>query len=189
VCSSDLRRAHANEVLADLVRESTAALSVQGYTNSIEIQRSLEMRYFGQNHELEVPIDFARFDDDTIASIWRGFHAAHLGRYNFEIPGETIEMISIKVTAISAAERLALPELAEAAGAPEPIATRPVIFDDGAHDSKVYDRAGLLGNHRLQGPAVIEEPASITIIRPGLNVRVDTYGNLLLGEIATAPAS
>ena len=98
-------------------------------------------------------------------------------------------MISIKVTAISAAERLALPELAEAAGAPEPIAIRPVIFDDGAHDSKVYDRASLLGNHRLQGPAVIEEPASSTIIRPGLNVRVDTYGNLLLGEIATAPAS
>jgi N-methylhydantoinase A len=187
--SKAFRRDHANDVMADLVRESTAALTEQDYTGSIEIHRSLEMRYFGQNHELEVPIDFERFDDDTIASIWQSFHEAHQARYNFDIPRETIELISIKVTAISAAERLALPELAEATADPEPIATRSVVFDDGAHDSKVYDRAQLLSGHRLQGPAVIEEPASITIIRPGLNVRVDKYGNMLLGEIADATAS
>jgi N-methylhydantoinase A len=64
-----------------------------------------------------------------------------------------------------------------------------VIFDDGAHDAKVYDRAALLGGHKLQGPALIEEPASITVIRPGQDVRVDTYGNLLLGEIANATES
>ena len=187
--SKAFRADHANDVMADLVRESTQALNDQGYTSSIEIHRSLEMRYFGQNHELEVPIDFERFDEETIASIWQSFHAAHQARYNFDIPGETIELISIKVTAISAAERLALPELAEASGAPEPIATRSVIFDDGAHDSNIYDRAKLLSGHRLQGPAVIEEPASVTIIRPGQKVRVDKYGNILLGEIADAPAS
>jgi N-methylhydantoinase A len=71
---------------------------------------------------------------------------------------------------------------------PEPIDTRAVIFDDGAHDAKVYDRASLLGGHRLIGPALIEEPASITVIRPGQNVRVDSYGNLLLGDIADATA-
>ncbi len=187
--SKAFRRDHANDVMADLVRESTAALSEQDYTGTIEIHRSLEMRYFGQNHELEVPIDFERFEDETIASIWQSFHEAHQARYNFDIPRETIELISIKVTAISAAERLALPELAETTVEPEPIATRSVVFDDGAHDSKVYDRAQLLSGHRLQGPAVIEEPASVTIIRPGLNVRVDKYGNMLLGEIADAPAS
>ena len=187
--SKTFRRDHANDVIDDLVRESTQALSDQGYTASIEIHRSLEMRYFGQNHELEVPIDFEHFDDQTIASIWQSFHAAHQARYNFDIPGETIELISIKVTAISVTERLALPELPSADGAPEPIATRQVIFDDGAHETKVYDRAKLLGGHQLQGPAVIEEHASITVIRPGQNVRVDKYGNLLLGDIAAAPAT
>jgi len=187
--SKAFRADHANDVMADLVRESTAALSDQGYTSSIEIHRSLEMRYFGQNHELEVPIDFELFDDATIGSIWQSFHAAHHARYNFDIPGETIELISIKVTAISAAERLALPELATASSTPEPVSTRPVTFDDGIHDSKVYDRAKLLNGHRLEGPAVIEEPASVTIIRPGQKVRVDIYGNLLLGDIAVLPAS
>jgi N-methylhydantoinase A len=184
--SKAFRRDHANDVIDDLVRESTQALGDQGYSTSIEIYRSLEMRYFGQNHELEVAIDFERFDDASIASIWQSFHAAHMARYNFDIPGETIELISIKVTAISVAERLALPELAEAKAEPEPIDRRQVIFDDGAHEAEVYNRARLLGGHRLKGPALIEEPASITVVRPGQNVRVDGYGNLLLGEIADA---
>ena len=46
----------------------------------------------------------------------------------------------------------------------------------------------LAAGTEVDGPAVIEEPASVTIVRPGLNVRVDTYGNLLLGEIAGTPA-
>ena len=184
--SKAFRRDHANGVIDDLVRESTAALGDQGYSATIEIYRSLEMRYFGQNHELEVPIDFERFDDISIASIWKSFHAAHKARYNFDIPGETIELISIKVTAISVSERLELPKLPAATSPPEPVDTRSVIFDDGAHDAKVYDRASLMDSHQLRGPALIEEPASITVIRPGQDVRVDTYGNLLLGEIATA---
>ena len=186
--SKAFRADHANAVIDDLVRESTEALSDQGYSASIEIYRSLEMRYFGQNHELEVPIDFERFDDASIASIWQSFHAAHKARYNFDIPGETIELISIKVTAISVTARLELPKLAAAETAPEPIAARPVIFDDGTHQAQVYDRATLLGGHRLSGPALIEEPASITVIRPGQSVRVDEYGNLLLGDIADASA-
>jgi len=42
----------------------------------------------------------------------------------------------------------------------------------------------LLGGQRFAGPAVIEEPASVTVVRPGMPVRVDEYGHLLLGKIA-----
>jgi N-methylhydantoinase A len=182
--SKAFKREHANQVMSDLVEESVAALKDQGYTENIEIHRSLEMRYFGQNHELEVPITFKTFDDASIASIWRSFHAAHKARFNFEIPGETIELISIKITAISATGKPALPILATAEGAPEPNGRRRVVFDDGAHEAAVYDRASLLGGHRFEGPAVIEEPASVTVIRPGDRVRIDPYGHILLGKIA-----
>ena len=61
---------------------------------------------------------------------------------------------------------------------------RPVIFDDGARDTPVYDRARLKAGQRFAGPAVIEEPASVTVVRPGDAVRIDDYGNILLGRIA-----
>lgn len=182
--SKAFKRDHANQVMDDLVKESSAALKEQGYDGAIEIHRSLEMRYFGQNHELEVPIAFAAFDDASIAAIWQRFHEAHKARFNFDIPGETIELISIKITAISTTESPELPRLAEAEAPPEPIARRQVIFDDGPHDAAVYDRASLKGGHRFEGPAVIEEPASVTVVRPGDKVRIDPYGHILLGRIA-----
>ena len=39
--------------------------------------------------------------------------------------------------------------------------------------------------HSLEGPVVIEEPASVTVVRPEQKVLVDEYGHLLLGKIAS----
>lgn len=175
---------HANRVLKDLMRESVAALNEQGYTDRIEIHRSLEMRYFGQNHELDVPIGFDEFNPKTIASIWDSFHKAHKARFNFDIPGETIELISIKVTALSLSEKPSLPKLKKGSGAPKPVGRRPVIFEQGATDTPIYDRGALLAGDAFTGPAVIEEPASVTVVRPGDAVKIDDYGNILIGRVA-----
>ncbi|MGD9536622.1 MAG: hydantoinase/oxoprolinase family protein [Alphaproteobacteria bacterium] len=176
--------AHANRVLKDLLNESVAALKEQGYSERIELHRSLEMRYFGQNHELDVPIDFDEFNEKTIASIWQSFHKAHKARFNFDIPGETIELISIKVTAVSLTDKPALPKLEAGQGTPEPVTRRKVIFEEGALDTPVYDRTRLKAGQRFTGPAVIEEPASVSVIRPGDPVKIDDYGNILIGSIA-----
>ena len=174
---------HANRVLSDLIREGVALLEEQGYTRNIEIIRSLEMRYLGQNHELDVPIAFDRFDDTTLPGLWKAFHRAHHERFNFDIPGEKIEMTSVKVTAVSVTDKPRLAEVGQAEGAPEPAATRRVLFEEGWRETPVHDRAALREGHRFEGPALIEEPASVTVIRPGQPVRIDRYGNILIGEI------
>lgn len=182
--SKAFNREHANTVMKAIVDEAIAALKTQGYDEGIEVYRSLEMRYLGQNHELEVPISFEEFTDDTIDSIWDQFHAAHKARFNFDIPGETIELISIKLTAVSIGDKPELPLLEPASGDAQPSGTRPVIFDDGAHETPVYQREMLRAGHAFTGPAVIEEPASVTVVRPGHPVRIDEYGNILIGRIA-----
>jgi N-methylhydantoinase A len=45
----------------------------------------------------------------------------------------------------------------------------------------VFDRAALRAGHRISGPAVIEEAASVTLLRPGQTLTVDDYGNLRIG--------
>ena len=176
----------ANQVMADLARESVEALRAQGHDENIQLYRSLEMRYFGQNHELEVPVDFERFDDAAIAGLWRKFHGTHRARYDFDIPRETIELISVKTSALSVTPQPELPRLAAARGEPAPVERRTVVFDDGAHETPVYARAELRAGHCLTGPAVIEEAASVTVVRPGLPVRVDDFGHLLIGAIVRA---
>ena len=182
--SAAFDREHANRVLSDLIGEGIAALEGQGYGGDIAIHRSIEMRYLGQNHELDVPIAFDRFDDATLAGLWTAFHRAHRARFNFDIPGEKIEMTSIKITAVSVTGKPRLAEIAPASGPPHPAGGRKVLFEEGWAETPVYDRAALRRGHRFEGPALIEEPASITVIRPGLPVRIDRYGNVLVGTIA-----
>ena len=58
---------------------------------------------------------------------------------------------------------------------------RSVRYLDGRHEVPVYRRDDLRGGHVIDGPAVIEEAASVTIVNPGWRVSVDPFGNMLLG--------
>ena len=126
------------------------------------------------------------FDTETLDAIWSQFHAAHKARFNFDIPGETIELVSIKLTVVSVGEKPDLPILDPASADAIPSANRTVIFDDGPHPTPVYQRDTLRAGHSFTGPLLIEEPASVTVVRPGHRVRIDQYGNILIGRIAEA---
>ena len=63
--------------------------------------RGLEMRYLGQNYELELPVPFERFDPATTDALWQRFHEAHEARFGFAIPGEIIEIVTYTVTAVA----------------------------------------------------------------------------------------
>ena len=178
-------QARASEVMSALIETGIAELKAQGYVKNIEIYRSLEMRYLGQNYELEIPVAFDSFTDETTPQVWQAFHDMHLARFGFNIPREVIEVITVKATVVSLTEKPELATIGKAdAAEPEAVATRSVVFDDGRYDTPIYDRAAFRDGHRLTGPAVIEEPVSVTVLRPGQPLRVDQYGNLLIGRIA-----
>jgi N-methylhydantoinase A len=174
----------ASEVMGALIETGIAELKAQGYVRNIEIYRSLEMRYLGQNYELEIPVAFDSFTDETTPKVWQAFHDMHLARFGFNIPREVIEVITVKATVVSLTEKPELATIGSADGAPVAVAQRSVMFDDGRHDTPIYDRATLRHGHTLTGPAVIEEPVSVTVLRPGQPMKVDQYGNLLIGRIA-----
>src|SRR4029077_15201090 len=84
----------ANRVMDDLVGESLAELKAQGYERDVEIYRALEMRYLGQNYELEFPLTIERFEAETTERLWALFHQAHKARFGFSTPGEIIEIVN-----------------------------------------------------------------------------------------------
>jgi N-methylhydantoinase A len=171
----------ANAVMADLVAAAIADLRAQGHDQAIRVQRALEMRYLGQNHELDVALDMESFDAVTTPALWQAFHKAHAARYGFAIPGEGVEIVTFKCTAVAAIDKPEFARLPEAEAPAAPRERRRVAFDDGWHDIPVYDRADLRAGHAIAGPAVVEEAASVTPMRPGQSLTVDAYGNLHLG--------
>jgi N-methylhydantoinase A len=88
--------------------------------------------------------------------------------------------VTLKVTAICATPKPRLPKLAAGSGKPTPRTKRHVVYTKGATEAWVYDRETLRAGDRIQGPALVEEPASVTILPPGTILEVDGIGNLLI---------
>jgi N-methylhydantoinase A len=175
--------ARADAVFAELVAQARADLAAQGHHENAVLTRALEMRYLGQNYELTLPIAVPRIDEATAPGLWAGFNELHQARFGFSMPDSAIEIINFMVTGLAAGEKANLPELARApAPRAEPAGHRRVVFDEGAIDTPVYFRDRLLDGHAIVGPAVIEEAASVTILRPDQRLTVDRWGHLHLSH-------
>jgi N-methylhydantoinase A len=169
-----------DEAMTSLVSSAISELTEQGYVENIQVQRSIEARYLGQNHGLELPVNVASIDAQSADQLWQKFHEIHKARFGFSIPGETIELVTIKAVAIASSEKPQIPTLALAQSPAKANASRKVRFEEGWLDTPVYDRETLLQNHVITGPAIIEESASVTILRPNQQIRVNEYGYMLV---------
>jgi N-methylhydantoinase A len=171
-------RARAVSAMAALVAETRAELAAQGH-HDVTISRSVEMRYLGQNYELEIPIDIDSFSDTEVADLFDAFHAQHEARFGFRLD-DHMEIVNFLITGITRTGEMDHPEIAAADGDAAPVSTRPVWFDTGWVETPVYDRAKLQSGHAIRGPALVEENASVTVLDPSKSLAVDRYGNLLI---------
>ncbi|MEQ8651910.1 MAG: hydantoinase/oxoprolinase family protein [Kiloniellales bacterium] len=180
--STKLDRDWCTQALQELVADAVGELTRQGYKDNIQVIQTFDLRYLGQNYELELPYAEATFDDEGLEKLWQRFHETHEARFGFSIPGETIELVNVAVAAIAPSAKPAETGLAEAEGPPPVHSHRRIHFEDGGHDTPVYRRDSLRKGHEIAGPAVIEEPASVTVMRPGQKALVDGWGNIIVSQ-------
>ncbi|HEX2528231.1 MAG TPA: hydantoinase/oxoprolinase family protein [Geminicoccus sp.] len=182
--SNRFDKAKAASIMASLVDEAKQQLTDQGFTGDLSISRSLEMRYLGQNYELELSVDESDLAPEAdIEQLWQKFHDTHKARFGFSTKGEIIEIVNFVVTAVSAAAVPEMPKLDKAMGPPVPTSRRSVGYVQGRFDVPVYDRAMLRAGHVVDGPLIVEEPASVSVVCPGQRLTVDDYGHLLIDTI------
>ena len=168
-----------------LEAESTAALRADTSNGSgFNFRRSVEMRYYGQSFELDIPAPAGTFDEQGLSAIVSAFHDEHKRAYGFNVPGEPVELVNLRVVAVQPITKPATRTSAtrSESRAPEAKDRRRVFFADlgGWTDSGVYDRYAMGAGDRLEGPAIIEEADSLTVAPAGWVVNVDEHGNLIL---------
>jgi N-methylhydantoinase A len=166
-----------------LEAEGRAALESSGIaTDRIVFERSADMRYVGQEHSVAVRMPGRLEGEGAREQVKQLFDAAHEQRYSHSAPDEQSDLVSIRVSAIGQLSKPPLPEIET--GSEEPVAaarkgSRSIIFDRlGALACDVYDREKLLARNVINGPAVIEEAASTTILSPGDTAVVNRFGHL-----------
>ena len=171
--------ARAASLLRELVASASAGLAAPP-GSVLEVRKTIDLRYLGQNYELEIGFAFDDFTTADVAGLWASFHAQHAARFGFAIEAEVIEAITLRCTVTRVADKPAFVALPPAAGAPQPKGRRTVVFAQGAHDTPVYDRATLRAGEVLTGPALVEEPASVTVLGPEHQLRVADAGHLVI---------
>jgi N-methylhydantoinase A len=142
------------------------------------LRSSVDMRYSGQNYEVEVPLAAGEFTGNAWAELVESFTSTHSQLYGFSLPGEPMEIINIRVTAISPEPPQSFSDAG--GGEPPPVAQRKVWFEGAPADCAIYNRAGLKQNAVIAGPAVIEEMDSTTLVFPGDELRVGAAGVMTL---------
>ena len=162
-----------------LAQDGIAEMRSQGIAPArIAVTRKLHLRYAGSDTALTV-------DHGSLDSVVAGFETAHRQRYGFVMAdkGLIIEAISVEVVGeTDSAEDPLLPAAARATDL-EP-KTRVQMYAAGAwHETPVYQRADILPGDRIDGPAIIIEPTSTTVIEPGWQSELSRRNHLVLTRV------
>jgi N-methylhydantoinase A len=175
----DIERA--NAIFADLERKAALDFRREGFLDAPLVERSVEMRYVGQNFELAVTMPPGQLTRRDFAHAVARFHSEHEHLYGYAIDNEECEVLNFNLRAIGTQERVPLPRV-EPSGTAVPMGETPVSFSglDQPIPTLLYEREELGAGSVLEGPAIVGQLDATTVIEPGARAVVDEYGNLLI---------
>jgi N-methylhydantoinase A len=172
---TDVTRIH--EILARQREEGEAQLRRGDAPHTgVEVAHFADMAYAGQIHALRVRIE-AGWDAEQLA---QAFMAQYRGEFGNVLENIPAVVVNVRTRAIGKRGGLARRGAVRAgAGVPKPIKRRPVYFGTW-HDAAIYAREDLLPGISFEGPAIVEQNDTTTVVEPGMVTRVDDFGNLLV---------
>ena len=158
--------------------------AVREHVVEIITLRAMDMRYVGQEHAVTADIPAHVFASRDISAIKTTFDQVHQQRYGFSSADESAEIVSLRSSVIGLLRKPERFEITTGAETPPDSAYRghrPVCFDGIEYiDTPTYARPKLLAGNRIEGPALIEEYASTTVVQPGDRLSVDSAGHLII---------
>jgi N-methylhydantoinase A/oxoprolinase/acetone carboxylase beta subunit len=192
---SRLDAAALQRAFEDLEEQARVQLEEDGVpAEQILIQRVADCRYLGQGYELRVDVDSGPVDHDWIEKVRRDFHDIHEREYSRRFEESDIEIPNVRVRGIGLMPPLQVPEVDHGDPSPQEALRyeRDAWFRVGGSLEQVatrfYDRTALKAGNRLEGPAIVNQYDSTTVIPPGLTAHVDRFGNIVIGTGVAAEA-
>lgn len=177
-----------NQLFDDMEVEARQVLGEMSVSpEQTVLRRSIEMRYLGQFHEVEVTeVPLGRLGLGELEEIVQAFHRRHKEVFTFDMPKREVEFLNVLLKATVHQEPLKLAEIPQASGGLDKALKRrrPMLWSlsKGYEETPVYDGDRLASGHRITGPAVIEEAATTVVIPPTYICAVDNIKNYILSR-------
>ncbi|MFM9971069.1 MAG: hydantoinase/oxoprolinase family protein [Burkholderiales bacterium] len=178
--------AEIEKIYEGMIAEGKAALASSGLKpTKVTVGYAVDMRYVGQEHPVTVDLSPTVFKRRDREAIKHHFDDVHQLRYGTCAPDERAEIVSLRATVTGLMKKPPLERIAR--GSKEPLVAakrgkRSVYFAElgKAVATPTFARDELRAGNRIEGPALIEEHASTTVLLPGDKLKVDEFGNLVI---------
>ncbi len=145
-----------------------------------KIKVSADIRYSHQSYELNLPLPGTALVMKDILALEKEFHKIHAKTYGLSSPGESIQIVNVRLRAIKLLPRHEMPvyDSPGSSAVRKPKKRQTVWMKNEKWDCSFYERSRLHRGERIEGPAVIQENESTTLVTPGWHLRMDKSGNL-----------
>jgi N-methylhydantoinase A len=151
-------------------------------TADVAIFRTADMRYRGQSFDINVQLPSTLGADDA-AVIRAAYDRTYRKAYGFDDPSAAVDVVNVRVTI---AGRTAVAGADQPSAAPahrfvaQPASHTRIFVDGGWVEAGVYERTKLRPGERFEGPAVVEQYDTTTLVLPAFTASVDQWGNLVI---------
>jgi N-methylhydantoinase A/oxoprolinase/acetone carboxylase beta subunit len=168
-------------LLDDVERRGRALLELDGEgPETIEVERSVDMRYVGQAHEITVRLPVEPDDPGIEGALRRAFDATYLGLY--AVLNETFDLEVLNWRVRVSGPRSELWFAAARDEGYRPSSTRS-LWDGHAQafvDAPVLEQAGMVAGEEHSGPLAVEQRETTTVLFTDDRCRLDEHGNLVI---------
>ena len=151
---------------------------------AVSFEYYLDMRYYGQEYTLRVPLDYP-INEQTLKTVMKRFEDRHFAEYGFKLEGNPIEVVNYYVKGTYKLPKPRLYEVKETAKDLKDalIMERDVYIDGKFMKVPVYNKDRLPIEVKIEGPAIIEENTATIIVLNNWYARRDKYGNIHIERI------
>jgi N-methylhydantoinase A len=147
--------------------------------DNVTFHRSIDCRYTGQGHEVEVPLGELAIDDRLLEVLPELFDEVHEARFGHRMPSQR-ETVTYRLRVFGSMHRLPLVEIESGPDSANGalVSSKQVFVNRAWRDAGIYDRNKLLAGASVTGPALVQEPSHVSVLMPGDVATVDNFGAL-----------
>ncbi len=183
---SELGAEELSALMQDLRQQAEREFTAEGYSlDQLRFEFTVDIRYLGQGYELTIPIGSSSdVTQQEVSAIRTRFDATHEQMFGHAAPDEDAEAVNYRLRASAVVPKATLKKQPAATNPADAarVGERAVCFDNaaGLEPCPVYDRDLLQPGHRFDGPAIVDQLDSTTVVYPGQRARVDDYLNIII---------
>jgi N-methylhydantoinase A len=172
-----LPRKKIQDLYLEMEAEALKTLTEEGMKAAdVVLSYAVDLKYVGQFHEVTIPFPSL---SENFSELQKSFDAQHLRLYGYNLPGQAVEALHWRLTALGRTDR---PpnfgrEVSQSTEKATPQKTRNVVFGGQKVPTNVYEDGALQAQATIEGPAIIEEPTTTVVVPPGCRLAVNEFGD------------